>query len=77
MSVVFNTHYNAHVNAPSNHLVPLTRHVMLMQILSIVFTDYIAKKHTEPDTTLYFDLKGHFQGHKGQIYFILNFISNF
>ena len=76
MSVVFNTRYNAHANASSNHLVALTRHLMLMQILCIVFTDNIAKKDTEPDTTLYFDLKGHFQGHKGQIYFISNFISN-
>ena len=52
MSVVFNTRYNAHVSASSNHLVPLTRDLMLMQILFIVFTDYIAKKSTEPDTTL-------------------------
>ena len=76
MSVVFNTRYNEHANASSNHLVPLTRHLMLMQIISFVFTDYIAKKDSEPDTTLYFDLKGHFQGHKGQIYFISNFLSN-
>ena len=75
MSVVFNTHHNA-VDASSNHLVPPTRHLTLMQILSIEFTDHIIQNNTEPDTTLYFYLKGPFQCHKRQIYFISNIISN-